>query len=294
MKILRDYRVAGALFVNDSGVEAQVSDQVTLFLDKGAEPAFHVSVTATIQHPITRVECGSMTSYVLEYNETTLGNAGAPVLLRPQDIIDATVVSGVLVVATQLNVEIAARIAADTAEAATRLAADTTEAATRLAADAAHAASITAHPASSIVNTPSVGITATNVQAALAELDTLKAPKASPTLTGIVTVSNVTEVVFDTTVGTKLGTATAQKFAFHNATPVAQRAGAAQATVAGTVGAAVVTTAPTLSAYGYTLTQATDLLARVNSLIVDNAAQTVLLNEVRAALVEKGIIKGAA
>ena len=303
MKILRDYRVAGALFVNDSGVEAQVSDQVTLFLDKGAEPLFPVSIVATIQHPITRVECGSMTSYVLEYNEQNI--AAAATLLRPQDIIDATVVSGVLVVATQLNVEIAARIAAVAAEAATRLAADTTEAATRLAADtaetsariaadAAHAASITAHPASSVINTPSVGITATNVQAALAELDTLKAPKASPTLTGIVTMSNVTEVIFDTAVGTKLGTATAQKFAFHNATPVAQRAGAAQTTVAGTVGAAVVSTAPTLSAYGYTLTQATDLLARVNSLIVDNAAQTVLLNEVRAALVEKGIIKGAA
>ena len=303
MKILRDYRVAGALFVNDSGVEAQVSDQVTLFLDRGAEDKFPESIVATIQHPITKVECGSMTSYVLEYNEQNI--SAAATLLRPQDIIDATVVSGVLVVATQLNVEIAARIAADTAEAATRLAADTAEAATRLAADTAetgariaadtaHEADTTAHPAANIYNTAVGGITTTNVQAALAELDTLKAPKASPAFSGIVTLSNVTEVIFDTTVGTKLGTSTAQKLAFHNATPVVQRAGAAQATVAGTVGAAVVTTAPTLSAYGYTLTQATDLLARVNSLIVDNAAQTILLNEIRAALVEKGIIKGAA
>ena len=136
MKILRDYRVTGALYVNDTGVEAQVSDQVTLFLDRDAEPLFPVSIIATIQHPITKVECGSVTSYSLEYNEDNI--VAARLLLRSQDIIDATVVSGVLVVATQL---------------------------------AAHEADITAHLASSIPFTPTGGIVATNVQAAIAEVE---------------------------------------------------------------------------------------------------------------------------
>ncbi len=36
------------------------------------------------------------------------------------------------------------------------------------------------------------------------------------------------------------------------------------------------------------------MIARVNQLIVDNAALTVLVNELRAANVAKGIIKGSA
>jgi hypothetical protein len=77
----------------------------------------------------------------------------------------------------------------------------------------------------------------------------------------------------DTGAGKQLGTAIDQLIAFHGSTPVAQRAGVAQA--------AVVTTAPTNSTpYGFTQAQATAILT--------------LLNELRAALVEKGIIKGAA
>lgn len=61
--------------------------------------------------------------------------------------------------------------------------------------------------------------------------------------------------------------------AFHGATPVAQRAGSAQAAVA--------TTAPTNSTpYGYSQAQATAILT--------------LLNEIRAVLVEKGFMKGSA
>lgn len=64
-----------------------------------------------------------------------------------------------------------------------------------------------------------------------------------------------------------------EKLGFHGATPVSQRAGAAQV--------AVVTTAPTNSTpYGYTQAQATAIIT--------------LLNEIRAALVEKGIMKGSA
>lgn len=73
--------------------------------------------------------------------------------------------------------------------------------------------------------------------------------------------------------GYQLGANAAAKVGFHGATPVAQRAGSAQAAVA--------TTTPTNSSpYGFSQAQATALIA--------------LVNELRAALVEKGIIKGAA
>lgn len=76
-----------------------------------------------------------------------------------------------------------------------------------------------------------------------------------------------------TSVGTKIGTATGEKIAFHGATPVIQRSSAAQNAVAATG-------ATQSSPWGYsTETQA-------NAIIT-------LLNEVRAALVEKGLWKGS-
>ena len=81
-------------------------------------------------------------------------------------------------------------------------------------------------------------------------------------------------IVLGTTTGTKIGTATAQKLAFHNATPVIQRAGAAQAAVA-------TTGATNSTPYGYSSE------AQANAIVT-------LLNELRAAMVEKGLIKGAA
>jgi uncharacterized protein YkwD len=80
-------------------------------------------------------------------------------------------------------------------------------------------------------------------------------------------------VVKNTTTGYKIGTAADQKVGFHGATPAVQRAGAAQAAVA--------TTAPTnASPYGFTQAQAAALIA--------------LVNEMRAVLVEKGLMKGDA
>lgn len=74
--------------------------------------------------------------------------------------------------------------------------------------------------------------------------------------------------------GVVVGQSTTDLVAFHGSTPVAQRVGAAQA--------AVGTTAATSSSpYGFT-TQ-----AQANAIVT-------LVNELRAALVEKGIIKGAA
>lgn len=72
--------------------------------------------------------------------------------------------------------------------------------------------------------------------------------------------------------GLQLAGNTTIKLGFHGATPTVQRANANQA--------AVVTTAPTTSAYGFTQAQATAILT--------------LLNELRSAMVEKGLIKGSA
>lgn len=76
------------------------------------------------------------------------------------------------------------------------------------------------------------------------------------------------------TSGNRIGAATSEKLAFHGVTPVVQRAGAAQVAVA-------TTAATNVSPYGFTTA------AQANAIVT-------LLNEIRAALVEKGLMKGAA
>lgn len=88
------------------------------------------------------------------------------------------------------------------------------------------------------------------------------------------TLADGADLVFGTTTGSSIGTAITQKISVYGVTPIVQRSGAAQA--------AVVTTATTQTTpYGFA-TQAQG----------DNAIA--LLNEIRAALVAFGIIKGAA
>ena len=84
----------------------------------------------------------------------------------------------------------------------------------------------------------------------------------------------------ETVAGVEITALPIRKVGFHGATPAAQRAGAAQAAVP---------TAVIANAAGATPTQAEHnaVVAQVNLL-------TVLVNEMRAALVEKGLIKGAA
>ncbi len=99
----------------------------------------------------------------------------------------------------------------------------------------------------------------------------------------------------ETSAGTVIGVTASRKIGFHGATPTSQRASAAQAAVTGTVGAALDTTAATNSSpYGFSQAQADGLIARVNALIADNAALITLVNELRAATVAKGLIKGSA
>lgn len=88
------------------------------------------------------------------------------------------------------------------------------------------------------------------------------------------TLADAVNIALNTTTGSKIGTATSQKLAFHNATPVIQRAGAAQA-------AAAATGATNTTPYGYTTSAQADAIVT-------------LLNEIRAVLVEKGIMKGSA
>lgn len=91
MKILQDYIVDDRLYASDTGPEAAVGDQVKLFLDQEANPSFPEFILGVIQHPIVRVNCDSSTSYVIEYDEADL--LGAASLIRPGDVIDATVAS---------------------------------------------------------------------------------------------------------------------------------------------------------------------------------------------------------
>lgn len=91
MKTLQDYIVDDRLYVSDTGPEAKVGDQVKLFLDQEANPDFPEFILGIIQHPIVRVNCDSSTSYVIEYDEADL--LGAASLIRPGDVIDATVAS---------------------------------------------------------------------------------------------------------------------------------------------------------------------------------------------------------
>lgn len=91
MKTLQDYIVDDRLYASDTGPEAKVGDQVKLFLDQEANPDFPEFILGIIQHPITRVNCESSTSYVIEYDEADL--EGAASLIRPGDVIDAAVAS---------------------------------------------------------------------------------------------------------------------------------------------------------------------------------------------------------
>lgn len=89
-----------------------------------------------------------------------------------------------------------------------------------------------------------------------------------------ISLGEAANIVLGTSTGSKIGTAADQKLGFFNATPIVQRAGAAQA--------AVVTTGATNSSpYGFATAAQADAIVT-------------LVNELRAALVAFGLIKGAA
>jgi hypothetical protein len=123
METLENLIIEPALYQYDTGPEAQVGDQVKLFLNQAANPGYPEFIFGTIQHPITKVNCDTATSYDIEYDEEDLLVPDS--LLVTGDILSGTaVVSQIQVVANELDQEIADRIADVNAEEAARIAAD--------------------------------------------------------------------------------------------------------------------------------------------------------------------------
>jgi len=117
-------------------------------------------------------------------------------------------------------------------------------------------------------------ITATNVAAAAWEL------------TGNKSLNDGSNIVLGTTTGSKIGTLATQKLGFWNAAPVVQPAGAAQAALTNSTGG---TADGTLSAVGVTNTG--DRSADINNNFTELHT---LLNAIRTALVDAGLMKGEA
>lgn len=121
-------------------------------------------------------------------------------------------------------------------------------------------------------------------------------PVASATNAAGMTMDDGANIAFNTTTGTKLGTATGQKLGFWNATPVIQQASANQGIVNCTVGDALATNASVQNTgFGYaTNTIADGVITNLNALRVDVLAINTLVNRLRLDLVTTGIIKGGA
>lgn len=127
---------------------------------------------------------------------------------------------------------------------------------------------------------------------------------------GSVTMPDAGNVVTNGTTGTKIGTATTEKLGFWNATPVVQPAGAGQAAAAAatqdtltdsTGGSASTTLAAITAGAEYAQADATaiknalaSLAAQLVKVKADIAAEKVLTAALRTALVNTGIVKGAA
>ena len=118
-KTLRNFQVAGALFVSPGGAEIAAGDEVRLFLNQVANPAFPEYIDGIAQNPITRVNLVSGgcvvegTSYTFEYEADDLD--GAATVLTVCDVTDVSARSCCEVLRDALDEEIAARTAADTA-----------------------------------------------------------------------------------------------------------------------------------------------------------------------------------
>lgn len=118
---------------------------------------------------------------------------------------------------------------------------------------------------------------------------------------GNITMPDAGNVVTNATTGTKIGTAVTQKIGFWNATPVVQPAAAGQAAAAAITQDALTdnsggSASTTLAAISDTATKnaVASLAAQLAKVRADLAARDTLLAAIRTALVNTGIIKGAA
>lgn len=118
---------------------------------------------------------------------------------------------------------------------------------------------------------------------------------ASGTAFGDIVLNDGDDLAFGTTVGTKIGTATAQKLAFYGLTPVIQQAASAQAAVTTATITAVATTGSVTTGFGYSTTaQADGIQASLNQVVTRVTSLTILVNQIRADLVTLGLEKGSA
>lgn len=112
------------------------------------------------------------------------------------------------------------------------------------------------------------------------------------TASGSLVLEDAANIVLNTTTGSKVGTATSQKLGFWNATPVIQPAAAAQAaTVMGNADNEI--GGLTIGA-GYTQAEVVALRDRCEELADDVRALHTLVHAIRTALVNAGLMKGAA
>ena len=118
-KTLRNFQVVGALFASPGGAEIAAGDEVRLFLNQVSNPGFPEYIDALAQNPIVRVNLVSGgcvqegTSYTFEYEADDLD--GAATQLNVCDVTDATARACCEVLRDELDAEIAARTAADSA-----------------------------------------------------------------------------------------------------------------------------------------------------------------------------------
>ena len=113
------------------------------------------------------------------------------------------------------------------------------------------------------------------------------------TANGGVTLADATNVAVNASTGTKIGTGVTQKLGFWNATPIVQPAGAGQAAVA----APTSYTAHGAGGTAVTSAAATDLdttAAALATAVTELTALRTLVDAMRTALVNSGIMKGSA
>lgn len=112
---------------------------------------------------------------------------------------------------------------------------------------------------------------------------TVPATSGSIVFGGGITLPDAGDVVVNTTTGTKIGTATSQKLGLWNVTPIIQPAGAGQAAITDATGG---TPASSLVDVGVVFSQ--------SAINANFATTAVLLLAMRTAMVNSGLMKGAA
>ena len=108
-------------------------------------------------------------------------------------------------------------------------------------------------------------------------------------------IANTKNISTDTSTGTKIGTAVGQKLGFWNVTPVIQPKAAGQVDQGAMTSSVIGDTGSTNGGWGASSeVNADKIFTAVDQLVSDVAALDVLLTEMRTALVNTGIMKGAA